>query len=303
MVREMNKISLYEAIRRKKETEGLDVSPQSQPVPEQKSRTEPRVFLKPSPTQVKPGGVAAIPSVPATKPVNKPRVVLKGQTLRMPKRPSRVMIVLRELLNDKALLKWAGIAAAAVVVLVVGVSLIAKALKATDVVIEPPQSKKFEQPVDREKVVKDYTAPKKMPEAPAEVPAPVVQPRVEPPAPAKPQLPAAVKSQLNQKPDAPKVASTGDNAIVIVAYTKKADLAPVVDYFKANGIATEIIQDGSYYYVVTQSRFDTVNKPGTEGYQLKQKIKQVGAGYKAPAGFERFASKPFQDVYGKKLSK
>lgn len=309
MVREMNKISLYEAIRRKKEAEGLDSPPQNQPIPQQKLKSEPRINLKPSPSQVKPGGGASVPVSPAMKPMTKPRVVLKGQTLKMPKKPSRVMVVIREMLNDKALLKWAGIGAATVFVIVVGVSLIAKAIKTTDVVIEPPKSTKFEQPIDRDRVVRDYTAPKKAAEPLVETPKPVASPRVEQPAAAKPveqpkpQLPAAVQNQLQKKPETAKVVSSGDNAIVIVAYTKKNDLLPVQDYFKANGIATEIIQDGSYYYVVTQSRFDTVNKPGSEGYQLKQKIKQLGANYKAPAGFERFASKPFQDVYGKKISK
>lgn len=310
MVREMNKISLYEAIRRKKEAEGLDASPQSQPIPQQKSRTEPRVHLKPSPSQIKSGGGNAVPPAPAAvKPLVKSRVMLKGQTLRMPKTPSRAVLLLREILHDKAFLKRAGVVAAAVVVVVVGISLIAKALKATDVVIEPPQSKRFEQPIDRNKVVKTYTAPLKTPETPVRSSKPVVQKPETPPAASKPvetpkpQLPAAVQNQLQKKPETAKVVSSGENAIVIVAYTKKNDLLPVQEYFKSHGIATEIIQDGSYYYVVTQSRFETVNKPGTEGYQLKQKIKQVGANYKAPAGFERFASKPFQDVYGKKISK
>jgi len=124
----------------------------------------------------------------------------------------------------------------------------------------------------------------------------------------KPEIPTAIQNEfqkpaVEKKPEPVKATSAGDNAIVITTYTKKDDLVPVVEYFKANGIATEIIQEGSYYYVVSQSRFDTVNTPGSEGYKLKQKIKQVGANYKAPAGFERFASKPFQDVYGKKLRK
>lgn len=306
MVREMNKISLYEAIRRKKEAEGLVSSPQSQPVPQQKPKTEPRIYLKPSPTQVKPGIGAAVPSSPVIKPAVKPRVVLKGQTLKMPKTPSRAMILVRDILNDKSFWKWTLVAAGAVIVLVVVITLIAKAWKTTDVVIEPPSHRKFEQPIDSEKVVKSYTAAKK-PAPPVESkPAAPVAPEppaaVKPVEPAKPQLPAAVQSQLQKKPDTPKAVSTGENAIVIVAYTKKNDLTPVQDYFKANGIETEIIQEGSYYYVVTRDRFDTVNKTGSAGYQLKQKIKQVGANYKAPAGFERFASKPFQDVYGKKIS-
>jgi hypothetical protein len=306
MVREMNKISLYEAIRRKKEAEGLNMSPQAQPIPQQKPSTEPRISLKPSPAGARP----VVPAKPFSKIASKPLATLKGQTLRKPKAPSRVMIVLRDLLNDKMLLKWAGIAVVAVVVIVVVSSLIAKALKKTDVVIEPPSSHKFEEPIDRDEVVRNYTTPKKAIEKPVEIQKPAVTAKVEAPAPlkpvepvVKPQLPAVVQSQLQKKPELAKPTSTGDNAIVIAAYTKKNDLLPVQEYFKKNGIETEIIQDGSYYYVISRDRFDTVNKSGSAGYQLKQKIKQVGANYKAPAGFERFASKPFQDVYGKKISK
>jgi len=309
MVREMNKISLYEAIRRKKEAEGLNMSPQTQPVPQQKPSTEPRIFLKPSPTGVKPVSGMSTPIKPISKLASKPHVALKGQILRKPKAPSRLMNVLRDVVNDKTLLKWTGIVVAAVVVIVLVSSLIAKALKKTDVVIEPSSSRKFEEPINRDEVVLNYTSPKKMVDKPADAPKPAVVAKVEVPAtikpvePARPQLPAGVQSQLQKKPEIEKVISTGDNAIVIVAYTKKNDLLPVQEYFKANGIETVIVQDGSYYYVISKDRFDTVNKAGTEGYRLKQKIKQVGANYKAPAGFERFASKPFQDVYGKKVNK
>lgn len=304
-VRETNKISLYEAIRRKKETEGLNVSPQTQPVPQQKPSTGPRIFLKPSPTGVKPVSGTSIPAKSVSKLAGRPLVTLKGQVFKKPRTPSRVMVVLRDLLNDKMLLKWTGIAVAAVVVIVVVSSLVVKVLKKTDVVIEPSVSHPFKEPVNRDEVVHNYTTPPPS----ADTPKPAAVAKIETPVSAKPvetvkpQLPAAVQSQLQKKPEPAKAISTGDNAVLIVTYTKKNDLLPVQEYFKANGIETEIIQEGSYYYVITKDRFDTVNKPGTEGYRLKQKIKQVGANYKSPAGFERFASKPFQDVYGKKISK
>jgi hypothetical protein len=305
----MNKISLYEAIRRKKEAEGLNMSPQTQSVPQQKPSPSPRIFLKPSPTGVKPVSGTSIPAKPVSKLTGKTFVALKGQVLRKPGTPSRVMVVLRDLLNDKTLLKWTGIVVVAVVVIVVVSSLIARALKKTDVVIEPPGSRKFEEPINRDDIVRNYTVPPKTADKSVDTQKPAVAARVETPVsakpvePAKPQLPAVVQSQLQKKPEPAKAIATGDNAILIVTYTKKNDLLPVQEYFKANGIETEIIQEGSYYHIITRDRFDTVNKPGTEGYRLKQKIKQVGANYKAPPGFERFASKPFQDVYGKKISK
>ncbi len=74
-------------------------------------------------------------------------------------------------------------------------------------------------------------------------------------------------------------------------------------YFKQNGIETEVIQRGSYFLLVTKNRFENPEKSGTDGYQMKQTIKRIGAKYKAPDGYERFGSTPFQDAYGmKKIS-
>lgn len=313
MVREMNRIPLYEALRRKKEADGgLNQTPQAQPVPQQKPRTEARIQLKPSPAQAK-----QVPSQPKplTKPVARPLVTLKGRVLKQPKQPSRAKELVKELLNDKNLLKWAGVAAGIIIVLLLILAIasrfsgntqeqpesndgIAAVPKETlNVSNVNPESEVLPPPVQEPVVQKSVV---KQPEA--SVPAQPVKTQST----AKPEIPAAIQNEfqkptVEKKPEPVKATSTGDNAIVITTYTKKDDLVPVVEYFKANGIATEIIQEGSYYYVVSQSRFDTVNTPGSEGYKLKQKIKQVGANYKAPAGFERFASKPFQDVYGKKI--
>ncbi|MEN6309862.1 MAG: hypothetical protein ABFD91_19110 [Anaerohalosphaeraceae bacterium] len=310
----MNRIPLYEALRRKKEAEGLNQTPQPQPVPQQKPRTEPRIQLKPSPTQAK---QVPSPPKPLTKPVARPLVTLKGRVLKQPKQPSRAKEMVKELLNDKNLLKWAGIAAGIVIVLFLVLAIasrfsgdsqeqpdntnlvVASPKETLNVNNVSPESEVLAPPAQEPVVQKPVV---RRPEVPVES-----QP-VKTQGTTKPEIPAAIQKEFKKptdekKPEPVKATSSGDNVIVITTYTKRDDLIPVVEYFKTNGIATEIIQEGSYYYVVSQSRFDTVNTPGTEGYQLKQKIKQVGANYKAPAGFERFASKPFQDVYGKKISK
>ncbi len=95
----------------------------------------------------------------------------------------------------------------------------------------------------------------------------------------------------------------GENAIVITSYDLSSHLEPVKTYFAQYGIATEIIKRGSRYLLVTQNRYDNIEKAGTDGNEMKKKIMQIGAGYKPPAGsgFESFGTKPFQDVYGMKI--
>jgi hypothetical protein len=135
----------------------------------------------------------------------------------------------------------------------------------------------------------------------------------------KPQ-PTAIRTD-DIKPTAPVVVNTapaaaetetpkmvepmGENAIVITSYDLQTHLEPVKEYFAQFGIATEIYKParGSRYLLVTQNRYDTIDKPGTEGFEMKKKIMSVGAGYKPPigSGFESFGTKPFQDVYAMKI--
>ncbi len=97
----------------------------------------------------------------------------------------------------------------------------------------------------------------------------------------------------------------GDNVIVIKSYDVPSHLEPVKAYFAQYGIATEIIKSDQNrsYLLVTQNRYDSINKAGSDGYEMKKKIMSVGANYKPPegSGFESFGPKPFQDVYGMKI--
>jgi hypothetical protein len=114
---------------------------------------------------------------------------------------------------------------------------------------------------------------------------------------------AAEKNATAQNP--PKmVEPMGENTIVITSYNLSTHLEPVKQYFAGYGITTEIIKSGSRYLLVTQNRFNNIDKPGTDGYEMKKKIMSVGANYKPPAGsgFESFGTKPFQDVYGMKAN-
>ena len=90
----------------------------------------------------------------------------------------------------------------------------------------------------------------------------------------------------------------GNNRIVIQTYQVRAHLEPVKQYFARFGIETEVRRIDNWYYLVTENRYDNPEKPGTDGYLAKQKIIQLGAEYKAPAGYETFGSSPFHDAYG-----
>jgi hypothetical protein len=96
-------------------------------------------------------------------------------------------------------------------------------------------------------------------------------------------------------------ASTGKNRIVITIYQVRSHLEPVKEYFDKMGIATEIIEKDNWYYLVTKNKYDNPEKAGTDGYLAKQKVIEIGAGYKAPAGFETFRPKLFSDAYGKRF--
>lgn len=117
-------------------------------------------------------------------------------------------------------------------------------------------------------------------------------------------------------------AASGDNWIVIARSELRKDLEPVRDHFNAHGIQTGIVAferlrrhfaeyglDGSKlpqgdgYFLVTVQTYDNPDRPGTNGYEAKQKIIEIGALYKgkAPAGCESFAPRYFSDAYGLKV--
>lgn len=94
-----------------------------------------------------------------------------------------------------------------------------------------------------------------------------------------------------------------DHVIVIASYNVAKDLEPVKEYFARNGVKTEIMkQDGSIFYLlVTQKRYESPLRRDTDGFYALEKIKNIGAEYDAPKGYEPFGKKPFQDAYGMKI--
>jgi hypothetical protein len=100
-------------------------------------------------------------------------------------------------------------------------------------------------------------------------------------------------------------ASAGKNRIVIKVFQVRTQLEPVKEYFDRMGVATEILERNGWYYLVTKNKYESIEKPGSDGYQAKQKIAELGAGYKAPAGYETFRNAgktgAFGDAFGMKF--
>lgn len=290
----MNRISLYEAIRKKKQSEGghavQPAADGSGVVPvkiEPKPQVKPIIQLKqPAKTGIRPQFKKLSPDTPVAEPA--------------------IFLMLKDLVRDTSWMVWAGLGLGLLLLLVVSFVLgtqYSRGGAAGKEIVEPKapvSQKKPELPkveIKKPEITPSGTASPaadsnqdvlvKVPAAPA--------PKAIQPVPIAPK-PAAVEEP------AKKSVSTGSNVIVIVAYTKQADLAPVREYFSKNGIETEIITRGSYFLLITKDRFESTAS-GSDGYKMVQKIKQVGAGYKAPEGSERFGNKPFQDAYGMKITK
>ena len=79
-------------------------------------------------------------------------------------------------------------------------------------------------------------------------------------------------------------------------------LAVVRQALKENGYSAKL-PGGDGYLLATKSFYGNPDKPGTNGYEVKQKIIELGKAYKAPKGFESFAAKHFSDAYGMKITK
>lgn len=294
MVREMNRLSLYEAIRKKKLSEGGHAAQPSADGGAVPVKTEPKPQVKPI-IELKQPGKSGIRS----------QFQKLGSTSSA--EPPVLIGLIKDLMRDTSWLIWAGFGLGLLLLLVVSFVLGTQYHRggATDRNIVEPKTPVYQKKIEQPKQDKiDTKKPEIKPSSIAEpavsdkqnvlvkVPAVPVVKAIQP-------VPIAAKPPAVEEP-AKKPVSTGSNVIVIVAYTKQADLAPVKEYFGKNGIETEIITRGSYFLLITKDRFESTAS-GSDGYKTLQKIKQVGAAYKAPEGSERFGSKPFQDVYGMKI--
>jgi len=86
----------------------------------------------------------------------------------------------------------------------------------------------------------------------------------------------------------------------VQTYRRRDDLAPVQKYFAANGLPMQIVERGSYYFRVTATRYYGFGE-NSDGAVALQRIKEIGARYEAPAGYESFRPNLFQDAYSEKI--
>ncbi|MCK5000569.1 MAG: hypothetical protein KAS23_13585 [Anaerohalosphaera sp.] len=88
--------------------------------------------------------------------------------------------------------------------------------------------------------------------------------------------------------------------IIVASYAFSNELVPVKKFFAQNGIETEIVKSGSGYVLVTADKYITPAKPQgkAEIEAAKNKIKDIGAGYKPPSGYGSFT---FGDIYARKF--
>jgi len=135
----------------------------------------------------------------------------------------------------------------------------------------------------------------------------------------RPQSNPVVSGAAGQ--NAVSAAAQGDHWIVLAQYGKSEDLEKVKDYFAGQGIALGIMSldaasrkafvdagfngnalpTGAGFLLVTKNLYSNPKIVGTDGYNVTQKIAEVGARYKAPSGFERFAPNYFSDAYPMKI--
>jgi len=105
-----------------------------------------------------------------------------------------------------------------------------------------------------------------------------------------------------EKSDVPLI-TKGDHRIVIQQFHRERDLVEVQRYYLVNGVDTEIEKRGDQYFLLTKETFENPERPGTDGAAAKKRIIEIGAGYKAPPGFDSFAPRLFSDAYGEKIRK
>jgi hypothetical protein len=300
----MNRISLYEAIQRKKESRGLNTAAtKSAPVPDPGQRKEPKAQLKQPLGQEKP----VIQAKPAVKsPLSRPLSQRSSLIRKAQKTPWLKLNWILNFLKENPMTTWVSAGGLLLILVIIGLTYLPSRphLDSGQPDQKPTKMVDKKEPEQKPVVTKQEEKSVPVQQKPV-VPAPVKQVEVPKPE-AKAQIPAAIKDQLQKQaevvqPQTPQPAVKGDNVIVIATYTKQDDLTPVAAYFRQNGIETDIIKEGSYYQLVTKERFENPVRSGTDGYRMIQTIKRIGANYKAPSGYERFSSTPFQDAYGKKV--
>jgi hypothetical protein len=165
-------------------------------------------------------------------------------------------------------------------------------------------------------VTNTTSSPVKQP-TPKMNPEPVV--RQEPPTPVGPG-PENTPANTDAGGSAAIPVKKGDHVIVLAQLSQREPLDTAREYFTKQGIATSVVSipvlrdllnkqgistrglsDRGGFMLVTDDYYDNPQNPGTNGYQAKQRIIEVGRGYKAKSGSDSFAPNYFSDAYGMKV--
>jgi len=134
--------------------------------------------------------------------------------------------------------------------------------------------------------------------------------------------PPAVTASAQPNPERAAAPVHGDHWIVLTSYSHQADLEAAKIYFANHDIATaifavdevrrvflenglnaDVLPSGDAFMLVTDPQeglFDNPQKEGTDGYAMRQRIREVGADYDPPNGLKSF---DFSEVYGMKVTK
>lgn len=124
------------------------------------------------------------------------------------------------------------------------------------------------------------------------------------------------------KQDVVSTAVQGDHLLILARSKRQEDFDPVVRHFRENGIDVTAVSLDSLRQWFAKYNLDASRLPsgdgfllvganfcknpevaGTDGFEVKQKITEVGARYrgKAPSGYDSFAPRYFSDAYGMKV--
>ncbi len=117
----------------------------------------------------------------------------------------------------------------------------------------------------------------------------------------------------------PAAVAEGNNRIVIAQHADRKQLEPLMQYFRdhdiilgtrpfsalredlaGQGLSTKGVPKGDGFLLMTANLYNGVDKPGTDGYNAKQKIIELGEKYQPTDGSVPFSRK---DVYGLKVTK
>ncbi len=115
--------------------------------------------------------------------------------------------------------------------------------------------------------------------------------------------------------------SGSGNLIVIARAQDKTSLEPVAEHFAEHGVQTGYIsyerlrehyrerswslngipQGDGFLLTTMKTDYENPDRPGTDGYAARERIKDIGALYKGKPGAEIFGPNYFSDAYGLKV--